>query len=110
MSHWNARDNWLGCQSSNPEKCEFWDGERWTELQWFWDPNSTWTLPALCHHCGLPVSYDQLINSSNGIDGSKDVEYQNGFVQYTVEVENLISTTDCNTFNHWQKTFVDDNI
>ena len=27
LSHWKARNNWLGNQSSNPEKCEFWDGE-----------------------------------------------------------------------------------
>ena len=59
LSHWNARDNWLGRQSSNPEKSEFWDGERWLELQWFWDPKSTWKLPALCPHCGVPISSDQ---------------------------------------------------
>jgi len=40
-------------------------------MQWFSDPNSTWTLPALCPQCRLPISSDQLINSPHGKDGSK---------------------------------------
>ena len=70
---------WLGHQSSNQEKSEFWDAEQWLELQWFWDPNSTWTLPALCTQCRLPISSDQLINSFHGKEGSKDVECPNCF-------------------------------
>lgn len=102
LSHWNARDKWLGCQSSNPEKSEFWDGERWLELQWFWDPKSTWTLPALCPHCGLPISSVQLINSPNGKDGNKDVECPNCFEIF----EHCIRVTNGSALNlaligHW---------
>lgn len=102
LSHWNARDSWLGRQSSNPEKCEFWDGERWVELQWFWDPKSTWTLPTLCPHCSLPVSSDKLLNSPNGKDGSKDVECPNCFENF----EHFIKGTNGSPLNlalvgHW---------
>ncbi|KAK2564239.1 hypothetical protein P5673_012486 [Acropora cervicornis] len=65
-------------------------------------PNSTWTLPSLCHHCGLPVSSDQLINSPNGIDGSKDVECPNYFEIF----EHHIKVTNGSPLNlalvgHW---------
>ena len=57
LCHWNARDKyWLGRQSSNPEKSEF------------WDLNNTWTLPALCPQWRLPISSDQLINSPHGME------------------------------------------
>lgn len=52
LSHWNERGHWLGRNQSYDNKREIWDGERWVELQWFWDPNSTWVLPTLCPSCG----------------------------------------------------------
>jgi len=29
-------------------KKEVWDGDRFCELPWFWDPNAVWCLPAKC--------------------------------------------------------------
>ena len=44
-------------------KKEIWDGNRWSELQWFWNPESVWALPTRCVHCNIPISADHLINS-----------------------------------------------
>ena len=36
LSHWNEKEHWHGREESWPLKQEFWDGQRWMELQWFW--------------------------------------------------------------------------
>ena len=65
LSHWKERDHWLGKCESWPLKRELWDGQRWVDLQWFWDPDKTWALPSLCPSCGITISADHLGNSSN---------------------------------------------
>lgn len=35
LSHWKEKEHWLGRSSSWPLKKEFWDGQRWVDLQWF---------------------------------------------------------------------------
>ena len=35
---------------------EFWDGQRWVDLQWFWDPKQTWILPTRCVNCKAIIS------------------------------------------------------
>ena len=79
LSHWNEREHWLGRTDSYDNKRELWDGKRWVELQWFWDPNSTWVLPTLCTLCGMPVSAEHLKNSQDCPNGSKEVECQSCF-------------------------------
>ena len=76
LSHWMEHDHWLGKTESWPLKREVWDGHRWVDLQWFWDPDKTWPLPSLCPSCGIPVSADHVSNSSpNGqAEGVKLVE------------------------------------
>ena len=75
LSHWMERDHWLGKTESWPLKREVWDGQRWVDLQWFWDPDKTWPLPSLCPSCGIPVSADHVSNSPNGqAEGVKLVE------------------------------------
>lgn len=75
LSHWKERSHWLGKAESWPLKREIWDGQRWVDLQWFWDPDKTWPLPTLCPFCRIPVSADHLINSPNGsADGLRIVE------------------------------------
>ena len=48
LSHWNEHAHWLGRTESYDNKSELWHGERWVELQWFWEPNTIWVLPTLC--------------------------------------------------------------
>lgn len=60
LSHWEEKDHWLGRTTSWPTKKEFWDGQRWMELQWFWDPNQTWVLPRRGVNCKAIISADIL--------------------------------------------------
>ena len=52
--HWNHREKWLNkpipFQSSH-KFCEIWDGERFSKLSWFWDPEQQWLLPTRCKYC-----------------------------------------------------------
>lgn len=75
LAHWNERDHWLEREEAWPIKKEMWDGERWVQLQWFWDPNKTWVLPCCCRHCGIPISANHLIKSQDSVtDGIKVVD------------------------------------
>ena len=47
-SHWQEKEHWLGRERGWPVKKEIWDGDRFCELSWFWDPNTVWCLPARC--------------------------------------------------------------
>jgi hypothetical protein len=67
VSHWKEREHWLGKNDTWPLKNQIWDGKRWLELQWFWDPNKTWVIPCCCEYCGNTISVDQLINSEDGM-------------------------------------------
>ena len=56
LSHWEEKDHWLGRTTSWPMTKEFWDGQRWVDLQWFWDPKQTWILPTRCVNCKAIIS------------------------------------------------------
>ena len=47
-AHWEQRDHWLPEECKHgwgfPEKKEIWDGKRFSELSYFWDPSKEWTL------------------------------------------------------------------
>ena len=73
LSHWNEREHWLGREESWPLKQEFWDSQRWIDLQWFWDPSKIWPLPTVCVHCSTIISVDHLTTSPEGIDNLKIV-------------------------------------
>ena len=73
LSHWNQREHWLGREESWPLKQEFWDGQRWIDIQWFWDPSKVWPLPTLCVHCNAVISVDHLTASPEGINSLKIV-------------------------------------
>lgn len=46
--HWKEKECWLQRTEGWHTKTELWDGDRFAELSWFWDPASTWTLPVRC--------------------------------------------------------------
>ena len=60
MGHWHEKDHWLeteegSCEDDNEMNFllkEIWDGERFSELSWFWNPDVDWTLPAKCPESG----------------------------------------------------------
>lgn len=45
-AHWRDRENWIGEENSvnwgRMVKKEIWDGTRFAELAYFWDPNKVW--------------------------------------------------------------------
>ncbi len=56
-AHWRHRDRWLH-GSSGESLGEIWDGTRFAELSWFWDPDEQWILPVRCTFCSAVVSGD----------------------------------------------------
>ena len=40
MAHWGEKEHWLVGEGPNFILKEIWDGERFNELKWFWDPDS----------------------------------------------------------------------
>ena len=65
-AHWEEKDHWIA-GSGNSNKCEIWDGERFAELSWFWDPAKKWLLPARCSSCKLIVSADVIAESQTSM-------------------------------------------
>ena len=43
-----GRGTLVGKRKRCPIKREVWDGDRFYDLSWFWDPNEVWCLPARC--------------------------------------------------------------
>ena len=68
--HWiNGRDN--GCEV----KKEVWDGARFAEPAWFWNPDERWFLPAryIKHGCKNVFSAEGVIQAPNQLDGMKEL-------------------------------------
>lgn len=73
-AHWLEKDHWLNSADNRKSwgwthKNEIWDGTRFAELSYFWDPNDEFVLPEYCPHCNIVVSATDVVNSptSNGI-------------------------------------------
>ena len=63
-SHWEHRDRWLNRAYSHTtphhEFCEIWDGDRFSQLAWFWDPTKQWLLPTRCNFCNEVISAEDI--------------------------------------------------
>lgn len=74
-AHWNEKDHWILPEMKHgwgfPVKKELWDGKRFAQLSYFWDPEEAWGLPARCPQlgCGRIVSHEQQLRSPS-IDGN----------------------------------------
>ena len=75
LSHWFEKDHWLEPENQDSwgfeTKKEVWDGKRFAELQWFWNPDEQWQLPAKCESCGGVISVQDIETSPDGGDGQK---------------------------------------
>ena len=60
MAHWDEKDHWINGVGANFILKEIWDGERFNELSWFWDPESHWMLPMKCQFCANVISSDEI--------------------------------------------------
>ena len=81
MAHWEEKEHWLEkehCADSmdnerNFLRKEIWDGDRFSELPWFWNPDAQWILPARCpeNFCNGVVSSDD-IESAPPVEGTEE--------------------------------------
>ena len=58
-AHWTDRKNWLydtAAESNHKTYNEIWDGSRFHDLSWFWDPEAEWLLPTRCSVCREVIS------------------------------------------------------
>ncbi|XP_044180985.1 uncharacterized protein LOC122962134 [Acropora millepora] len=60
MGHWDENEHWIKGQGPNFILKEIWDGARFNEISWFWDPDSQWMLPIKCQLCGNILSIDEI--------------------------------------------------
>lgn len=73
-AHWRQKERWLNKLGEQWPKSEIWDGSRFAELSWYWDPDSEWLLPVRCPTCCSVVSPKEI---------TKQIPtQQNGLVRY----------------------------
>lgn len=76
-AHWNHKDRWLDRVNEHTDhvKKEFWDGDRFSELSWFWNPQKKWLLPARCKtpQCNNVLSPSYIEEQPLNVDGGKEV-------------------------------------
>ena len=98
LSHWQEKEHWLEQENSEGWgfqcKKEIWDGKRFAELQWFWNPEKEWELPTKCVNCATVISAKDIETSPDICDS---------------EERKLITCKSCHqTFQHIvQKTYGD---
>ena len=63
MAHWEEKGRWLHGEGANFTLKEVWDGSRFNELKWFWNPDSEWMLPVKRQQCGNVISIDEVLAS-----------------------------------------------
>ena len=72
-AHWEEKDHWLNRESKLECRRELWNGNRFAELSWFWDPSSRWILPVYCPFCKSVVSSEVVRQSLTSL--SMDEEH-----------------------------------
>ena len=63
---WDEKDHWLDHEGPWFPLKEVWDGSRFSEVSWFWDPDSEWFLPTRCCFCSSIISGKQIEESYDG--------------------------------------------
>ena len=75
LSHWREKEHWLNRNEGWHTKKELWDGKRFAELSWFWDPNTEWCLPVRCQYpgCCNIISAEIVLSADENEDGYREV-------------------------------------
>ena len=74
--HMKEKDHWFYANTSEDwgweKKKELWDGKRFSQLSWFWDPDQNWTLPTFCpdQRCKCVISSSE-VESEPFIPGTR---------------------------------------
>ena len=66
MVFWDEKDHWLDHEGPWFPLKEVWDGSLFSEVSWFWDPDSEWLLPTTCSFCSSVLSAEEIENSYDG--------------------------------------------
>ena len=89
-AHWEQREHWLPPECRDgwgfPEKREIWDGKRFAELAYFWDPTREWILPTFCPICRKVVPAEELLHAPE-IDGMRDVTCPHCFNSFSAVIQ-----------------------
>lgn len=102
LSHWGEREHWLGRSASWPVKKEIWDGKRWLDLQWFWDPNQRWTLPTRCVNCKAIISTQKLSECPKDDNGLALVDCPECFETFSFQIKTTTgSPLNLAFIGHW---------
>ena len=102
LSHWEERQHWLGRTSSWPLKKEMWGGKRWLDVQWFWNPNQTWTLPARCVNCNAIISAQRLSHCFKDGNGMAFVDCPECFESFPYQIKTTTgSPLTLALIGHW---------
>ena len=74
--HWKHRENWLHGARDNDNLIykELWDGKRFAELKWFWDPEEEWMLSGYCIACNKIVNTD-IIKDAQRMQSDNTADY-----------------------------------
>lgn len=70
LGHWRDKEHWITGEGANFTLKEVWDGARFNNLSWFWDPEKQWLLPCKCNFCDNILSTDEISNApadENGV-------------------------------------------
>lgn len=67
LAYWYARDVWLNKTGTTFPVKEIWHGSHFKELQWFWDPSSTWLSPHQCKECNHIQSINDFVTGNNNL-------------------------------------------
>ena len=75
LSHWREKEHWLNRNEGWHVKKELWDGKRFAELSWFWDPNTEYCLPVRCQYpgCNNIISAETVLSADKNDDGYHEV-------------------------------------
>lgn len=63
MAHWENKEHWIRGIGSNFILKEVWDGSRFNELSWFWNPECSWMLPFRCKFCNSVIGAKEIQES-----------------------------------------------
>lgn len=78
-AHWRENSHWLPAETKEgwgwSVQKEFWDGTRFSQLSYFWDPEIEWTLPVKCpeNGCGTVISPDDVLLAPKIGNGPDDI-------------------------------------
>jgi len=87
LGHWFHKDDWF---LRDPSTChipisEMWDGTRFAEISYFFNPDAKYQLPSLCTSCSSILSVEEILNGDICTINSSIVVCQSCSISQEVE-------------------------